>query len=165
MQTNAIRQHFRQLRRSLSESEQQRHARQVAERLNQLLTFKRDQRIAAYLATQGELSLNDWIHGNAWHRLYLPRLYEVSQPQLRFAAITQDTRWRLNRFRIAEPDGNWGQTLHARQLDIVLLPLVAFDRQGNRLGMGGGYYDRSLAFRNHRRIWRTPKLIGVSHSC
>jgi 5-formyltetrahydrofolate cyclo-ligase len=49
-----------------------------------------------------------------------------------------------------------------RKLDVVLLPLVAFDRRGNRLGMGGGFYDRTFAPRGRGRV-SAPRLIGLAH--
>ena len=45
------------------------------------------------------------------------------------------------------------------------MPLVGFDQQGYRLGMGGGYYDATLAFMQHRRLWRKPRLVGVAYEC
>jgi 5-formyltetrahydrofolate cyclo-ligase len=47
-------------------------------------------------------------------------------------------------------------------LDLVLVPLVGFDARGNRLGMGGGFYDRHFAFLRNRRAWRRPLLIGIA---
>ena len=80
-------------------------------------------------------------------------------------------------FRNLEPDsllergpfGIWepvsGTTIAARDLDLVVTPLVAFDRKRHRIGMGGGYYDRCFAFLSRRRFWLHPKLIGVAFDC
>lgn len=165
MQTQQIRAHYRQLRQALSPEQQQFNAIEVSQRINRLLGFNGKSKIAAYLATQAELSLNPWIASSTSHQIFLPMLYEPIEPRLRFARFDDNTCWKSNRFNIIEPDTHWGNTLHARQLDYVLLPLVAFDRQGHRMGMGGGFYDRSLAFRAARKRWTKPCLIGIAHSC
>jgi len=133
--------------------------------INQYLRLSRPQKVAAYIATRGEISLNPWISKNQRHQIFLPKLYEIISPRLRFAALTEHTRWIRNRFKIMEPACHWGETQEASQMDIILLPLVAFDRTGQRMGMGGGYYDRSLAFRRSRKQWLKPRLIGVAHGC
>jgi 5-formyltetrahydrofolate cyclo-ligase len=69
---------------------------------------------------------------------------------------------RINRFRLPEPDVADSEMLAPEDLDLVLAPLVVFDSYRNRIGMGGGFYDRSFAFRKipgHTR----PVLIGVAH--
>lgn len=55
--------------------------------------------------------------------------------------------------------------MNARWLDFLVVPLVGFDDQGRRLGMGGGYYDATLAFLRRRRIWHKPYLIGLAFEC
>ena len=55
--------------------------------------------------------------------------------------------------------------MNARRLDVMLLPLVGFDSEGRRLGMGGGYYDATLAYLRSRRRWRKPLLVGVAYAC
>lgn len=72
--------------------------------------------------------------------------------------------WRLNRFGIPEYHAPCGQKLRASRLQRVFMPLLGFDERGYRIGMGGGYYDASLAFRAGRKFWRAPALIGVAFS-
>jgi 5-formyltetrahydrofolate cyclo-ligase len=68
----------------------------------------------------------------------------------------------VNHLGILEPEGT--TNIGARWLDVVLLPLVGFDACGVRLGMGGGYYDRTFAFRNRHTSWRGPRLVGLAYS-
>ena len=67
-------------------------------------------------------------------------------------------------YGIPEPSLKSAKTVPTWSLDLILMPLVGFDRQGNRLGMGGGYYDRTLAFVNGG-IPAAPRLVGLAHSC
>ncbi len=71
-------------------------------------------------------------------------------------------RLRRNVFGIPEP--STPRRLSARWMQFVLVPLVAYDDRGARLGMGGGYYDRALAWRRHRCAWHGPRLVGIAHS-
>ena len=66
-------------------------------------------------------------------------------------------------YGIAEPDHAPHDRIDARNLDVIFMPLVAFDRHGFRLGSGAGFYDRSLRHLNRSRSWRRPKLIGVAY--
>lgn len=82
---------------------------------------------------------------------------------MRFGRMFAGTPMTSNRYGIPEPVD--AKPLHARQLDLLLMPLVGFDLAGRRLGMGGGYYDATLAFLRHRRHWRKPRLVGVAFEC
>ncbi len=82
-----------------------------------------------------------------------------------FQRIRPHERLTPNRFRIQEPRANRKQQRKVWALDLVLLPLVGFDNAGGRLGMGGGFYDRSLAYLSLRKKWHKPTLLGLAHEC
>ena len=154
----------RQLRNQLSRRAQSTHAIGLASRVCRLQPFINSRRIACYLANDGEIDPAYIIH-TAWKmrkQVYLPVLSPF-QSKLYFAPYAAGMDMHTNRFGIPEPACNPGHWLTAWQLDLMLLPLVAFDNAGNRLGMGGGFYDRSLAYRQSRTHSLKPKLIGLAH--
>ncbi len=160
----SVRKHKRQQRRNLSPVQQDQHAIQIAANITRLSEYKRSKHIACYLANDGEI-IPDNIIEHGWKRnktVYLPVLSPV-QNRLYFAPYTKTCHLITNRFNIIEPDVSPSQWRQAWQLDLLLLPLVAFDEAGNRIGMGGGFYDRTLAYRNRMHTWKKPHLIGLAH--
>jgi 5-formyltetrahydrofolate cyclo-ligase len=161
----ALRRRMREQRRGLTEAEQHRAAhalRRVAIRAR-LLDRYRD--IAFYLPADGEidvLPLLQRAHAMG-KRCFLPVLDPANRERLWFMQWRPGERLLGNRFGIGEPARGARHRIAAPRLDLVLMPLVAFDDRGNRLGMGGGYYDRSLAFLARRHRWRRPALCGVAH--
>jgi 5-formyltetrahydrofolate cyclo-ligase len=94
--------------------------------------------------------------------VYLPCIVDYRYRRMVFAREAA-ARSSINRLGIPEPDTL--QTIGARALSVVLLPLLGFDRHGTRLGTGGGYYDRMFAFRRHRHSWHRPLLVGIAFQC
>lgn len=132
--------------------------------LQRLSSYRRARRVAAYCAQDGELSARYiFAHARRTGRAcYLPVLRPGNR--LAFAPFNARSRFRRNRFGIPEPAVTQAQRLPARALDLILVPLVAFDAAGNRLGMGGGFYDRTLAFLRARSFRARPVVIGLAHS-
>lgn len=158
---NALRAAMKARRAALSAAERVRSAQAIAGHLFDAAVLDDARRIAGYWAVGGELPLNAVaarIHAPACY--LLPRL--AAEGQLRFAPWSAAVELLPNRYGIPEPDIALSECLDPDQLDVVLLPLVAFDLRGNRLGMGGGWYDRSFAFRLHGQ--RAPLLIGVGYA-
>jgi len=166
IQRRQLRNQLRQTRRQLSVKQQDLHARQLSKNLNLIRHFKQVHHIGFYLAEDGEISAEFAIK-KAWQqnkKVYLPVLSPYAN-ELFFAPYTPDSRMKNNRFGISEPAVPINKCLRAHQLQLICMPLVGFDAQCNRLGMGGGFYDRSLHFRQHQKQWRNPKLIGLAHEC
>jgi len=164
MQRRFLRKHLRQQRKALSTDSQEQHALALNQHLSRNKLFKRSKRIGAYLAADGEIDPSYLIEG-AWlanKKIYLPILAPFSL-RIYFAPYTVNSKMKLNRFHIAEPDVHPKHWLKPQQLDLILMPLVGFDKSGNRLGMGGGFYDRSLNFMHFRNRAFKPYLIGLAH--
>lgn len=162
------RRELRQRRRRLSKAQQALASRKLCRRIAQLPTFWRSQHIGLYLANDGEIDPSPLLRlaQRRGKHCYLP-VVSGSWPRqhMRLQRLRPGQRWKKNRFGISEPVPDPRRQVKAWQLDLLLLPLVGFDRQGNRLGMGGGFYDRYLAYRQRRTHWRRPQLIGLAHQC
>ena len=159
-----LRRFIRSQRQALSSRQQHRHAQSLCDKLIKQKHYRNSRHIACYLANDGEIDPHQLIE-HAWFcgkQVYLPILSPLKKA-LYFAPYHADSKLQLNRFNIPEPTCNPSQWKTAQQLDLLLLPLVAFDEQGNRMGMGGGFYDRTLAYLQHRQYWRKPILAGLAH--
>jgi len=148
-------------RAGLSATQRVRSAQAVATHLFDSQVLDGARLVAGYWAVGGELPL----HAVATRliapaRYLLPRL--AAEGQLRFAPWSATVELLPNRYGVPEPDIALADCLAPEQLDVVLLPMLAFDINGNRLGMGGGWYDRSFAFRLHGQS--APALIGVGYA-
>jgi 5-formyltetrahydrofolate cyclo-ligase len=165
-----LRQTLRQARRAVPDRLQRERARLLLRVLRRDLPYQRARRIAAYWPADGELDPRPLIRqahrrGKAVYLPVLRRGLGGRAAKLRFVRFLPGTGMRANRFGIPEPTSKGRHIRPARHLDVLLVPLVGFDSTGNRIGMGGGYYDRTLSFLNERRQWRRPRLIGIAHEC
>ena len=134
---NQLRQSIRQQRRALSTHQQDLHAQSLAQQVCRHKLFLNAKRIACYLAEDGEIDPSEIIN-KAWQYkkdVYLPILPPTGK-SLFFAPYTADTPLKPNCFGILEPDIHPTKWLRARQLNLILLPLVAFDEQGQSPGHG-----------------------------
>lgn len=156
---------MRRQRRQLSAAQQQRHAALVRRRLSRACQFRTAKHIALYLATNGELDTGPIIDlcRRTAKRIYLPVLHPFRRGRLFFCEWREDALLRPNRFGILEPDCRRNGSIDLRALDLVLVPLVAFDASAQRIGMGGGYYDRTLGRVRTASAWPRPRLVGLAH--
>lgn len=162
-----LRRQLRAARRALSRSQQQRAARDLYRQLAQHPMFRRARHIALYLPSDGEIDPRPLLRAaqRRGKATYLPVLSAWPKTKMVFQRVRAGQTLRLNRFKIAEPRPNRHQQRRVWALDLILLPLVGFDVHGGRLGMGGGFYDRSLAYRALRSQPQKPQLLGVAHEC
>lgn len=166
---SALRRQMRNKRRSLSQQQQTQASIRLKTTLFSNLRYRKSQRIALYLANDGEVSTQKIID-HCWQQnvdVYLPVLNPLKKGHLLFVHYQPDSIMRTNRYGIKEPDPKYNQHISARYLNLVLMPLVAFDDQGNRLGMGGGFYDRSFEFcrPDKQNSGLKPELVGLAHQC
>jgi len=165
-QRQALRRELRAKRKALGATEQQHHAQLLVRQLMKLPQFMRAQYFALYMASDGEIDTLP-LAQQLWRmkrKTYLPVLRPDKPQELWFVEFDADTQLSPNRFGIPEPDFRHHHRLPAARLDMALMPLVGFDRQGARLGMGGGFYDRTFAFKQLTPSGR-PYLVGLAHSC
>jgi 5-formyltetrahydrofolate cyclo-ligase len=158
------RREMRERRRSLTRREREVAGRSAAARLRALGLPRRGGRVAIYAAFDGELGTAAVAREARRRgcRVFLPVITDLRRRRMRFVEWRDGVPLVRQRNGIAAP-AIAGATLPPRWLDLVLVPLVAFDAHGHRLGTGGGFYDRHFAFRRLRSGWRRPLLVGWAH--
>jgi 5-formyltetrahydrofolate cyclo-ligase len=164
MERQQLRRIIRQKRRALTTHQAAEYSYLLSHRIICHPLFLRAQHIALYLPNDGEPDLTMVIQAAEARgkQCYLPVLYPGSTARLWFAPYSSSDPLLLNQFGIPEPDMKWRKMRAPWSLDLVLMPLVGFDANCNRIGMGGGYYDRTFGYQQRRKIWRKPRLIGTA---
>ena len=160
---NQLRQQIRKTRANLTALQQQQAEDSITQQALALIEKRNAQHIALYVSFDGEISTGKLIK-TLWAQdkhVYLPVLHPFNSNHLLFLRYLPDTPMLKNKFGIWEPKLNVQNVLPLDELDILFTPLVAFDKQGNRLGMGGGFYDRTL------QNWQNSSFIpvGLAHQC
>ena len=160
---NQLRQQIRKTRANLTALQQQQAEDSITQQALALIEAQNAQHIALYVSFDGEISTEKLIK-TLWAQdkhVYLPVLHPFNPNHLLFLRYLPDTSMLKNKFGIWEPKLNVQNVLPLDELDILFTPLVAFDKQGNRLGMGGGFYDRTL------QHWQKSPFIpvGLAHQC
>lgn len=158
-----LRQQLRQARRAQTHQTQQQAAAALAQHFSQSDLFKQAQHIAVYMAVDAEMDPNPLLQ-IAWQQsktCYLPILRPDGT--LIFSVYQANDPLIQNRFKIPEPNYDPANVIAIEKLDLVLIPLVGFDLEGNRLGMGAGFYDRTFAFKKRSPASAKPFLIGLAY--
>jgi len=146
-------------RLKLDPIDRQQYSQQVTERVISSRFFQNAQKIALYSACRGEVSTHQILaQALQQHKsCYLPVLMNA---HLCFAKIDSHSQLTENSYGILEPDLTISHIIPPENLDLVLVPLVAFDQHCHRLGMGKGFYDKTFSFHG---IPKHPKLVGLAY--
>lgn len=162
----SLRDTLRASRRALSKEQQADAAQKLFLAVSSLAQFNSAKRIAFYLPSDGEIDPRPLLTLalERGQECYLPLVHPLRKNQMLFIRYCEGDSLQTNRWGIAEPQMRMEACVKPQTLDLVLVPLVGFDEQGGRLGMGKGFYDRAFAFKRTSQR-RRPMLLGVAHEC
>ena len=181
-QRETLRLAIRHKRQQLSAHQQHTASLSLVHQLQALSNLTKGSTVALYLTNDGELNTTPLIQWFWQQRVnvVLPVLHPFKKGHLLFLNYQQSTVMKMNRYHIAEPVLAVSQVVPIQNIDVIFTPLVAFDEFGHRLGMGGGFYDRTLAglyvsqqqvdnpqLAQKPRKPRKPHIavIGLAHDC
>lgn len=148
----------------------------LATQISQLRIYKTATNIAVYLPFKSEFPTQSIIKSNLimGKQTYVPKITSTRTSKMQFVKLNTKVSKRFisksrksqslakNSLGIEEPEHS-NKTINLRTLDIIFMPLLGFDINGSRLGMGGGYYDRALSFKRSLHTIRKPYLIGLAY--
>lgn len=150
-------------RRALTDTERAQRSSIICRNFLRSSLFFSANRIGVYLSTWDEVDTEEII-SRSWcakKQLFAPVI--GAHREMSFCSLRPQSRIFQSRFGTLEPAGE--DAIDARKLDVVVVPLVAFDSNNHRIGMGGGFYDRCFRFQNRFSNLHKPKLVGLAFSC
>jgi 5-formyltetrahydrofolate cyclo-ligase len=159
-----LRQQLRVQRRALSEPDHRHRSTAAAKAVTRLRSFRAGKRVSLYLPFDAESDTAALIAAGLRRgvQVFVPVISDRRHCRMRFYPLSGATE--PGEFGISVPRLRL-TAVAPRWLDLIVIPLVGVDCDGRRLGMGGGYYDRALAFRRRRRFWKGPHLVGLAFDC
>lgn len=158
-QRNLLRQEILAKRRQLSAKESAQAGLSILKTIMQMNVFKRTVNVASYISLSGELCTQDMNeYFMTRHHLCLPYMVTGQKGKMDFYSFKKGDELVENRFHILEPKNQPENLVLEDKIDVIVVPLVAFDNKGNRMGMGGGYYDRML-----KKVRKDCLVIGVAY--
>ena len=153
----------RSARRALTPNYRLAASRTIVDRLCRMHEFVACRTLACYLPMADEVDATAAI-ARAWRMRKAVFAPVIDQDgTMVFSELTPQTQLRRNWYGLWEPEN--GSQISAQELDLVVTPVVAFDRYGHRIGMGSAYFDRCFAFLKNKKHWLRPKLVGVAFNC
>lgn len=163
LSSRAIRHDYIKMRAALSSAFVASNSKIICNHIKQNSQYREAKHIAIYYATRGEVDITSLVKRAAFHgkQHYMP---VCRGEQLLFLPVNTKTEYKKNKYNILEPDVPLSEARPVEQLDIIFLPVVAFDPSGVRLGMGKGYYDKTLAsIQSLASNTQLPYLFGVAY--
>lgn len=160
-----LRNQLKNKRAELNADLQQKKSANIVAIVRKSEAFKQAINVGFYHSVRGEADPAELCNSSALSenpkKFYLPVLSPNEKQGLLFGEVTADTQFKINKFSIPEPVFDLNQLITGESLDLVLVPLLGFDTSGNRLGMGGGFYDRSFSFKKSGKT--KPLLMGFAY--
>lgn len=170
---NQLRKHLRAARNQAAQERSNIANQNLISQLGQLNSFQTAQRLAIYLPIYSEFPTSAIIEDthSFQKEIYIPCISASQNKTMQFGLLQRDHQGKIqtkklhkNIYHILEPQNlSESIAIDVQALDIIFMPLLGFNLNGDRLGMGGGYYDRALAFKNNARANRKPCLIGLAY--
>ena len=147
--TRDTRNRIRAARRAASQEERAIWSHRICACVAALGSFQAANTVAGFLAFDGEADPAELMVQaiDQGKQVYVPTIIDKGEP-LMFVPWSENCELEENRYGIFEPVVPQSEWIEAGQLDFVITPLVAFDESCNRIGVGGGFYDRSFSFLN-----------------
>lgn len=162
VEKNKLRTKLQQQRKNLSTAQREALSHDICLQVSASSVFQSAQHLAFYTPVKGEASPLP-LAKNSHKDFSLPLLSSDIDHSLFFVKIDDQTEYKNNIYGIPEPLYQAKNIIPTEELDLVIMPLVAMDRAGNRLGMGGGYYDRSFEFKKSLPAESKPILMGFAY--